>query len=78
MDKFLKVLELIVTDVLEFFLCLGFTAIGWNICLVRVMPWLPTLGFCDLMLLQLGIDLVLTQVRVNLRDSMKRLLEERK
>jgi hypothetical protein len=74
----LKVLELIVTDVIEFFLCLGFTAIGWNICLVRVMPWFPRLGFCDLMLLQLGIDLVLTQVRVNIRDSTKRLLEERK
>lgn len=78
MDKFLKVLELIIRDVVEFFVCLGFTAIGWNICLVRVIPWFPRLGFCDLMLLQLGIDLVLIQVKLSIRDSIKKLLEERK
>lgn len=78
MDKFLMVLGHITRDVIEFFLCLGFTAIGWNICLVRVMPWLPRLGFRDLMLLQIGIELVLTQVSVKIRTSMKQLLEERK
>lgn len=74
-EWYLVLIEVIFVAVLNFFMSLGFVALGWNLLLTKVFVSVPVLDFKELCMLTIAINFIATPATIGASHVRNKILK---